>query len=76
MKKQVNREPLLKRIVWRGCAHYSAVLNLGVIFWGSWWLASGVAMATDWTQFQGPNMNGTTPDPIALKWDTSVVSLK
>jgi outer membrane protein assembly factor BamB len=28
-------------------------------------------MATDWTQFQGPNMDGTTPDPIALQWDTS-----
>ena len=71
MKKQVNREPLLKRIAWRRCPQYSAVLNLGVIFWGAWWLASGVAMATDWTQFQGPNMDGTTPDPIALQWDTS-----
>jgi outer membrane protein assembly factor BamB len=71
MQKQVNREPLLKRIAWRRYALSSAVLNLGMIFWGAWWLTSGVAMATDWTQFQGPNMDGTTPDPIALQWDTS-----
>ena len=71
MKEQLHMEPLLKRTAWHRNAQSSAVLNLGVIFWGAWWLASGVAMATDWTQFQGPNMDGTTPDPIALQWDTS-----
>lgn len=57
-------EPLLKEIAWRECSVHAAVL-------AALWLTAGVAVATDWTQFQGPNMDGTTPDPIALQWDTN-----
>jgi outer membrane protein assembly factor BamB len=69
MKELIKRRLQLKQMSWRGRSVHSPVLNLSVIFYGVWWLASGVATATDWTQFQGPNMDGTTPDPIALHWN-------
>lgn len=36
-----------------------------------WLLSLVAAMATDWPQFQGPTLDGTTPDRIATEWDSS-----
>lgn len=44
------------------------------VLWLAWCvsgLLAGLAAATDWPQFQGPNMDGTTSDSIALHWDTN-----